>query len=346
MWVCQEYPCSLNSGKNSQIPSGLKTKFLTGALNNLPDAEALENANKIAEFLQKVRAQDQIILFLISGGGSALLPSPIDGIILEEKLEVIRMLATNGADIKQLNLVRSALSKLKGGKLAQMGAPSKMISLIISDVIGDPLQLIASGPTVLDKSDVRTPQQVFDELGVKQKIPQNVAHLLSSSKISPTTEVCESEVDVNNVIVCNNQQVLKLLAQHFQQNGQVYPLIITSTLEGDTSQKKSLDTQSVVELCKKLGVKDNLQIDSTSWKDFKKVVLLFGGETTVKFDALLVGQNCKGGRNQEFVLSTFYTLLKAKKNCSEDCGKYAFFSLGTDGQGIVELILKLVESVS
>ncbi|KAF7638013.1 hypothetical protein Mgra_00002466 [Meloidogyne graminicola] len=98
----------------SHIPQNLKTQFLFGAENNLPDEKALENTKQIENFIQCIKQPNQLILFLISGGGSALLPAPIFGITLEDKLKIIKLLQNNGADIKQLNIVRQALSRLKG----------------------------------------------------------------------------------------------------------------------------------------------------------------------------------------------------------------------------------------
>ncbi|KAI1719306.1 MOFRL family domain-containing protein [Ditylenchus destructor] len=330
----------------SSIPSGLKTVFHPGALHNLPDSDAVENADKITEFLKDKRAEDQIILFLISGGGSALLPSPVEGISLDEKLEVIRILATNGADIKQLNIVRSALSNLKGGKLAKLGTPSKMVSLIISDVIGDPVQLISSGPTVLEKSDNRSPLEVLKELNVSDKIPDKVLEFLSSTKCNNTLDA--GDVDINNLIVCNNEKVLEQLVNFFN-NNKTQSSLVTSSLEGDAtelgvhfadfilqlSQRASVDKKELQSFLRTLNI-ENTDIDFDSLTNAKRIVLLFGGETTVKFNStLLIGPDAKGGRNQEFVLSTFKRLLEKSANSSESANQlknFAFFSLGTDGQ--------------
>lgn len=106
----------------------MKTKFYEAAEHNLPDRLAVENTDRIFEFLNNSCTPNPLVLFLISGGASALLCSPTDGISLEDKLEVTRLLASNGADITELNTVRIALSKVKGGKLAQKAASSKVRS--------------------------------------------------------------------------------------------------------------------------------------------------------------------------------------------------------------------------
>lgn len=121
------------------------------------------------------------------GGGSALLCSPIDEITLNEKLTVIRKLAQNGADIQQLNIVRGALSRVKGGGLVALGSPSRMIGLIMSDVIGDPLDIISSGPTVPPDtmSAVRKmPLEILKELGVEDKIPSHIIDILRRKEVS------------------------------------------------------------------------------------------------------------------------------------------------------------------
>ena len=108
------------------------------------------------------------------------MPAPIPGISLEDKLSLIQLLQSNGANIRQLNTLRTALSRLKGGGLARLGHPAKMIALIISDIVGDPLELISSGPTVIpdDAAPSKNPLAVLDELGVRQQVDPKIVDIL------------------------------------------------------------------------------------------------------------------------------------------------------------------------
>ncbi|MHC4879326.1 MAG: DUF4147 domain-containing protein, partial [Planctomycetota bacterium] len=145
---------------------------------NEPTAEGVAGAERILEVVAGLREND-LCLVLLSGGGSALLPAPLDGISLEDKQVVTRLLMHGGATIGELNCVRKQLSQIKGGGLARAAAQGRMISLIISDVIGDPLDVIASGPTVSDPS---TPQQALDVLrrivADRDRIPAAVVEAL------------------------------------------------------------------------------------------------------------------------------------------------------------------------
>ena len=116
---------------------------------NEPTAEGVAGTKKILELVSSLESND-LCLCLLTGGGSALLPAPAPGISLEDKLSVTRLLSSNGASIQQLNRVRTAMSSIKGGGLSRACTAGKLVSLIVSDVIGDPLDLIASGPTVCD----------------------------------------------------------------------------------------------------------------------------------------------------------------------------------------------------
>jgi hydroxypyruvate reductase len=127
---------------------------------NEPTAAGAAGAERILELVRSL-GDDDVCLCLISGGGSALLPAPAEGITLDDKLVVTRHLSAAGANIRELNTVRKQLSRIKGGGLARACGAGRLIALIISDVLGDPLDVIASGPTVADAS---TPQQALEIL--------------------------------------------------------------------------------------------------------------------------------------------------------------------------------------
>ena len=127
---------------------------------NEPTPEGVAGAEQILRLVESL-GPDDLCLCLISGGGSALMPAPVEGISLADKLAVTRHLSAAGANIEQLNTVRKQLSRLKGGGLLRACRAGRLVSLVISDVLGDPLEIIASGPTVPDSS---TPQEALDVL--------------------------------------------------------------------------------------------------------------------------------------------------------------------------------------
>ena len=132
----------------------------------IPDEAGVAAAQKIEELLRKLNAGDLLICAL-SGGASALLPAPVQGLSLEQKQQVTDSLLRAGANIRQLNTVRKHLSRLKGGQLAQLAYPATVLSLILSDAIGDDLEVIASGPTTPDPSTLEEARAVMNQFGLK-----------------------------------------------------------------------------------------------------------------------------------------------------------------------------------
>nr|CAD2184146.1 unnamed protein product [Meloidogyne enterolobii] len=329
----------------SNIPNNLKTQFLFGAENNLPDEQALENTKQIENFVKFIGQPNQLILFLISGGGSALLPAPINGITLADKLEIIKLLQNYGADIKQLNVVRQALSRLKGGGLSRLASPSQQISLIVSDIIGDPIELISSGPTVILNKSSQKPMEIINKLGIKrEQIGQKIIKVLEQRE----EKVKEKEVDILNIIVANNSMILKELSAHLNSTGFI-PIIVTNCLEGNATKLGQSMARILVKLATQakhlaLDISNflkeefpvNVDISNINISKNDKIVLIFGGESTVCFDSSQVLPEAKGGRNQEMVLSVLNELLllgeeEEKKQILNGL-EFVFTSLGTDGQ--------------
>ncbi|CAK5020626.1 unnamed protein product [Meloidogyne enterolobii] len=302
----------------SNIPNNLKTQFLFGAENNLPDEQALENTKQIENFIKFIGQPNQLILFLISGGGSALLPAPINGITLADKLEIIKLLQNYGADIKQLNVVRQALSRLKGGGLSRLASPAQQIALIVSDIIGDPIELISSGPTVILNKSSREPMEIINKLGIKrEQIGQKIIKLLEQRE----EKIKEKEVNILNVIVANNSMILKELSAHLNSTGFI-PIIVTNCLEGNATKLGQSMARILVKLATQakhlaLDISNflkeefpvNVDISNINISKNDKIVLIFGGESTVCFDSSQVLPEAKGGRNQEMVLSVLNELL-------------------------------------
>ena len=134
----------------------------------VPDAAGLQGSEQIIRLLQSAGEKD-LIIFIISGGGSALLPSPVPGLTLKDLQETTQILLDVGANIDEMNIIRKHLSRLKGGRLAKLAYPASLIALILSDVVGDHLGSIASGPTAPDESTYHTCLQIIDKFDIKKK---------------------------------------------------------------------------------------------------------------------------------------------------------------------------------
>lgn len=317
-------------------PLSKKIQLMKGARNNLPDEQSLRNAQSIENFILNDVLNTDILMVLISGGGSALLSSPVKEITLREKIDTIKLIANEGGDIQQLNTMRKNLSRLKGGKLGALSPTKKVISLIISDIVGDPLDLIASGPTVFDRSSAQDCLQILNELEVVEKTPKSVLDYLKTDRCSNITE--EILNHCNNFIVGNNVMFLRRVSEMASDIG-FKSFVMSSCLEGSAhcvgenlaeaavciSEGKFKECLGI--LTEKLKVCENL-ITEEELKNIPKFCLIFGGETTVK-----VQGTGKGGRNQHMVLSALNYIRKAVgNNRGIDMTSVTFLSAGTDGQ--------------
>uniref|UniRef100_A0A914PPW1 Glycerate kinase n=1 Tax=Panagrolaimus davidi TaxID=227884 RepID=A0A914PPW1_9BILA len=302
----------------SLLPTNSKIQFFPGAKNNLPDSDSEETTKKIEEYLQKL-GENEIVLFLISGGGSALLPAPIEGITLEEKLKVIKILATNGATIQELNTVRIALSRVKGGKLGKL-VKGKAISLIISDIIGDPIELIASGPTVSSiENQKETAFSILQRFcSDKELIPRNVWKILEK-QLTTENQVLSN---IQNLIVASNSIFVKTLVNQLESEtlNEIKASTISTQFEGGATESGKAFFNKALSAAKLLK--------SDSWN-----IEIFAGETTVSFPSP-PPINANGGRNQEMALSFFLELIKHQIETFENLEnvKLGIACLGTDGQ--------------
>ncbi len=258
----------------------------------VPDQAGEIAGQTVADALSSAGANDKVIA-LISGGGSALLPAPVDGVSLADKARVSEVLLAAGLDITQMNHIRQQLSRLKGGGFLRLAAPAKVEAFILSDVVGDDLRAIASGPTVAPIGTRETAKAILENNNIFSEMPESVQAYLSQ----PTGEMPEV-IAAKNTLICSNRQSLEAMQEA---SGDWDAQIIADDLEGDVEDVSQL----------------LLNIAS---KAPAKTALLFGGETTVTLRGTGLG-----GRNQELALRFAIGARKMGKD-------WVFLSGGTDGR--------------
>lgn len=276
---------------------------------NQPTAEGVAGARQILE-LARSAGPDDVCICLLSGGGSALLPAPAPGITLEDKQQVTRLLHACGATINEMNAVRKHLSAIKGGRLAEAFAGKALFSLIISDVIGDPLDVIASGPTSPDPTTFGDALRILESHGLREQVPAAVWSHLQRGAAGDIPETPKTlPASVRNHVIGNNARALTAAEAKARELGY---LVINAgpNIEGETRAVAG----SMVHMVR--GVLGQSQPSPMP------VCLLSGGETTVT----LGPKPGKGGRNQEFVLAALAAL------APEDLQRVVIVSGGTDGE--------------
>jgi glycerate 2-kinase len=267
----------------------------------LPNASGEAAAEAIRKLLEGAGERDLIVVAL-SGGASALLPAPALPVKLADKQQATDLLLRAGANIHQLNAVRKHLSFLKGGQLAKRAWPATTIGLLLSDVLGDPLDVIGSGPTAPDSSTFQDALEVLRKFGLLDRVPASVRERLVSGAQGELAETPKAQDEifgrVHNVIVGSNRLAIEAAAQRAESLG--YRTTVLSTcVEGEARDAAKF-------LC------DAARPEQGAW------CFLAGGETTVT-----VRGGGKGGRNQELALAAALELAGAKG--------VAMLSAGTDG---------------
>jgi hydroxypyruvate reductase len=254
----------------------------------IPDEQGLLASRHIRELLKELNARDLLIL-LVSGGASALLPAPVEPVTLAAKQRTTNLLLRAGANIAELNAVRKHLSALKGGKLAALAYPATTISLVLSDVIGDKLDVVGSGPTVPDPSTFADALAVIGKYKLTSRIPDTVRKRLqggAAGKLPETPKPGDPVFqNVHNIVVGSNQLSLEAAADKSKKLG-YRTLILSSTMQGETREVARVHAQILRE------------IELSGHPLRSPACILSGGETTVT-----VTGSGKGGRNQEFALA-------------------------------------------
>jgi len=261
---------------------------LQRASHPVPDEAGVKGTKNMLDLVAQAK-EDDLVICLISGGGSSLMPLPREGISLQDKKKVTELLLKSGATINEINTVRKHISAVKGGWLAKEAYPATVINLILSDVIGDPLDFIASGPTVPDSTTFQDAIQVLEKYGLWDKIPNSVRQVLLHGKegLIPETPKAKDKVfrKVYNFVLGNNR-LASIAAQNKLKNTGLHTLLLTSQLEGEARHVGTMLASIAHEI-----IASGNPIP-------KPAGIIAGGETTVT----VVGKGI-GGRNQEIALS-------------------------------------------
>jgi hydroxypyruvate reductase len=254
----------------------------------IPDKRGRVAAEEIRHLAEAAGADD-LVLCLVSGGGSALLPAPVAGVTLAEKQAVTRLLLEAGATINELNAVRKHLSVLKGGQLARAAAPAPVIALLLSDVLGDPLDVIASGPTAPDPTTFADALAVLDGFGLRDRIPAPARRRLEGGAAGAVPETPKPGdplfARVTNCVIGNNELVTEAALREAARLG-FPPLLLTRRLQGEAREVARVFAAVLAE-----SAQSGRPVG-------RPACLLATGETTVT-----VRGAGKGGRCQEFALA-------------------------------------------
>ncbi len=274
----------------------------------IPDASGVRGAEAMMRVAQQAGEND-LVFCLLSGGGSALLPAPSDGVTLAEKQQFTSQLLACGASIDEINTLRKHLSRLKGGQLARLVAPAQLITLVLSDVVGDRLDVIASGPTVPDDSTFEDCWEIVTRYRLTEQLPASIRDHLQwgcAAQVPETPKAGEPVFDhQQTVLIGNNRMALQAAAEQARHLGYT-PLTLSSSVQGEAREIARVHAAVAHE------------IRHSGLPLPPPVCVLAGGETTVT----LQGQG-KGGRNQEFALAAAIDIA--------DLDGVVILSGGTDG---------------
>jgi len=292
---------------NSENYCRLEDIQVIAAGHPLPNDAGLHAAQQVKQIVQQAK-KNELVLILLSGGGSALLPLPAKGIQLAEKITTTDLLLQSGATINEMNCVRKHLSQLKGGQLAELASPADLHSCILSDVLGDDLSTIASGPTVPDSSSFAQAVQILKDKNIWHALPNSVQHHLSQGQQGHIAET-PSHVfkQASHCLIGSN--IISLNAVEKSAKAQNYATqIYNAALTGEVNQVAAEWVSSI---------KQTLNHELS-----QPLALLAGGETTVT----LMGKGL-GGRNQQLALAF---AIEAEKQQLK--AQWVFLSGGTDGR--------------
>jgi hydroxypyruvate reductase len=274
----------------------------------VPDSSGIRGAQRIAEIARGAGERD-LVLCVISGGASALLPMPAAPVTLAEKQATTKLLLACGADIHEINAVRKHISGIKGGQLARLAYPATVLALLLSDVIGDDPDVIGSGPAAPDASTFADARAIFEKYVLVGRIPASVRERIERGARGEIRETPKSGDPVfersTNLVVGSNRLAVDAAARKARELG-LRPLVLSTVIQGETRDVARMHAAIAREIL-------------ASGRPAKPpVCLISGGETTVTLRG-----NGLGGRNQEFVLAAAIDLA--------GCDRVVVLSGGTDG---------------
>lgn len=262
----------------------------------IPDRRGVAGARRIAQIARQAAADD-LVICLISGGASALLPLPAPPITLAQKQKITRLLLLSGANIHEINCVRKHISGLKGGQLARLAYPATLLTLILSDVVGDDLDVIGSGPTGPDCSTLADARAIFEKYRIPNQLPPEAVETPK-----PGDKIFEK---TRNVIVGSNALAVDAAALEARRLG-FNTLVLSTRLEGEARE--------AARVC--AAVAKEIRAAGRPLKT--PACVISGGETTVTIRGAGLG-----GRNQEFALAAALAI--------QGLRKVVILSAGTDG---------------
>jgi glycerate 2-kinase len=275
---------------NVKYGYGAKTDIirLNEAGHPIPDAAGVAGTQQMAELARQATAED-LVICLISGGGSALMTLPVEGITLADMRSLTDAFLRCGATINEINAVRKHLSQTKGGNLARLAYPAEIVSLILSDVVGNPLDVIASGPTVPDPTTFADAYRVIEKYGLLEELPRSIVERMRRGKegLIPETpkEGDEAFTRTHNLIIASNEVAAEAATTEAEELG-FHPLLLSTFVEGEAREVAKVFAAIAKEILH-------------SGRPLPRpACVVAGGETTVT-----VRGSGLGGRNQEMALS-------------------------------------------
>ena len=253
-----------------------------------PDEAGVRGATRIAAIAEQAGERD-LVICVISGGGSALLPAPAGPVALEEKQAITRLLLNCGADIREINAVRKHISSIKGGRLARLAFPATVISLLLSDVIGDDLDVIGSGPTVADASTFADALAILRKYGIDRQAPASVLERIErgvAGEIPETPKPGDPALRrTQNIVVGSNILAVNAAVAKAKELG-LRTMVLSTFIEGETRDVARMHA----------AIARQARVYGQPVRG--PACIISGGETTVTIHG-----DGKGGRNQEFALA-------------------------------------------
>ncbi len=291
-----------------------KVQFFPGS-HPVPDERSLQAGAAVLTYINKHVTGEDLVFFLISGGASAMMAQPLPGIELQDKIEINRMLLAAGAEVTETNKVRKRISALKGGKLARLVSPAKVITLVISDIVNSPIDAVGSGPSMKDNTTASEAYEILKKYDLLEKLDPRVdsffKNLIADESVNKKQEI-SSEKEDNIHVMLGDIRTAVLAAKHCAHEMGIQAHILTTGDKGEVSQAAKLYASFVREI-------------GEYHTPFRPpVLILCGGELTVDLTKSKNNTQGRGGRNQAFVLH----MMDELKDVSFP---YIIASIGTDG---------------